>query len=78
MSDDATTRRVTSAELQENFALRDEIKQLRILIAAIIRGHGGRLYVFNRSFELIGPRDTFTTEEDDMNDRIVLTFEGKP
>ncbi len=75
---DITTRRVTPAELEENFALRDEIKQLRILIAAIVRGHGGRLYVFKRSLQNIGPRDTFTQEVDDMNDRIVLTFEGKP
>ncbi len=75
---DTTTRRVTPAELEENFALRDEIKQLRILIAAIIRGHGGRLYVFNRSFQNIGPRDTFTQEDDPVLDRIVLTFEGKP
>lgn len=77
MSDDATTRGVTTAELQENFALRDEIKQLRILLAAIIRGQGGRIYVSQRAFLSINPRDTFTQENDVVNDGIVLTFEGK-
>lgn len=78
MSDEATTRRVTPAELQENFALRDEIKQLRILIAAIIRGQGGRMYLFKRTLDSISYNDTFIQEDDPINERIVLTLEGKP
>ncbi len=73
---DITTRKVTPAELEENFALRDEIKQLRVLIAAIIRDHGGHMYVSDRSFQFIGPRDSFTTEREEINERIVLTFKG--
>lgn len=78
LMDEATTRRVTPAELEENFALRDEIKQLRILVAAIIRDHGGRMYVGDFAFQGIGPRDKFTTEREDINERIVLTFKGEP
>ncbi len=78
MSDEATTRRVTPAELKENFELRDEIKQLRLLIAGIIRYHGGRMSVSKRALDSISYRDTFTQEEDRVNRCIVLTFEGKP
>ncbi len=78
MSDEATTRRVTPAELEENFALRDEIKQLRVLIAAIIRGSGGLITIHNHWFEKVSSGDTFIKEDDLLNDSIVLTFEGKP
>ena len=78
MSDDTPTRGVKVATLQENFALRDEIKQLRILIAGIIRSQGGRMSVSNRSLQSISHSDTFTTEDDYINDGIILTFEGKP
>ncbi len=77
MSDEATTRRVTPAELEENFALRDEIKQLRILIAAIIRDNGGRLAVSDVSMHSISAGDTFTTENLAGNRYTILTFKGK-
>ena len=73
-----TTRGVTRADLEENFALRDEIKQLRILIAAIVRGSGGRFYLDKKHFKNIKASDTVTQEADNVNDRIILTFEGKP
>ena len=75
MNNDETTRKVTPVELEENFALRDEIKELRILIAAIVRGHGRRLYVFNRTIQSIGPRDTFTIKDDHINDRSMLSYQ---
>jgi len=78
MSDEATTRRVTPAELEENFELRDEIKQLRILIAAIVRRAGGKLSIHKNWFEKVSSSDTITQEADNVNDCIVLTFEGKP
>jgi len=74
MNDEETTRKVTPAELEENFALRDEIKELRILIAAIVCGQGGTFIVSQRAIQTIGPRDTFTTEYNLANDSIVLTF----
>ena len=57
--------------------IKKENRRLRILIAAIIRGHGGRLYVFNRSLQSISFDDSFTTEEDPVNDRILLTYQPR-
>jgi len=74
MSSDETTRKVTPAELGENFALRDEIKELRILIAAMVRGQGGRFIVSKRSIQSISHRDAFTQEYNPANDSIILTF----
>ncbi len=76
-NDDITTRRVTPAELEENFALRDEIKQLRILIAAIVRRAGGKIAISNKWLEKIQRADCIIKEDDLENDCIVLTFEGK-
>ena len=59
--------------LEENSALRDEIKQLRTLIAAMVHGQGGRFIVSNRSIASISPRDTFTQEDNWANDAIILT-----
>jgi hypothetical protein len=78
MSDEATTRRVTTAQLQESFALRDEIKQLRILIAAIVRRAGGKLSIHNNWIRKIHRADCIIKEDDRDNDCVVLTFEGKP
>ena len=74
MNDEETTRKVTPAELEENFALRDEIKELRTLIAAMVRGQGGTFFVSGVSLQSIGPRDTFTIEDDRSNDSVVLTY----
>lgn len=77
MNNNETTRKVTPAELEENFALRDEIKELRILIAAMVRGQGGRFIVSNRSIQSISHRDTFTQEENKEHDYIILTYQEK-
>lgn len=77
MSDEETTRKVTPAELKENFALRDEIKELRVLIAAIVRGQGRRLIVPQRIIQCISSRDTVTQEENKEHDYIVLTYQEK-
>ena len=78
MSDDTPTRGVKVATLQENFALRDEIKQLRILIAGIIRSQGGRMMVPKIALDSISYSDTFTQEYDKDSYHIILTFEGEP
>lgn len=69
-----TTIAMEIKEFRVTQDLRDEIKQLRMLIAAIVKQQGGIFCVSYRALQSVHTQDTFTQRTNDSNDTVILEY----